>query len=100
MALARSLLPALVGGLLSAAQLGAQGSTGTISGRVTDAATQRPLSSANVVIEGTRREPGSETRWVCEELCRCRRPRHVAQSHPIEEQRRGDSSQGMMIRPG
>ena len=55
MARARHLLPALVGGLLLAAPLGAQGTTGTITGRVIDAPTQQPLAAVTVVIEGTQR---------------------------------------------
>ena len=53
MAVGRCLLLALVGGLLVAPQLGAQGSTGTVRGRVIDAASQQPLSSVNVVIVGS-----------------------------------------------
>jgi TonB-linked SusC/RagA family outer membrane protein len=55
MALARCVIPALVGGLLWAAQLGAQAPTGTITGRVVDSATQRPLPGATIRIEGTQR---------------------------------------------
>ena len=55
MARARHLLSALAGGLLLAVPLGAQETTGTISGRVIDGPTQQPLASVSVVIEGTRR---------------------------------------------
>ena len=46
---------AAIGGLLSAAQLGAQVLTGTITGRVADSATARPLAGATVRVEGTQR---------------------------------------------
>jgi TonB-linked SusC/RagA family outer membrane protein len=46
---------AIAGGLLSAAQLGAQVTTGTITGRVADSASQRPLAGATIRIEGTQR---------------------------------------------
>ena len=49
----RSLVPALAGLLLCAAQAGAQG-VGTIRGRVVDSASAQPLSSVNVTVEGTR----------------------------------------------
>ena len=55
MAVGRCLFLALVGGLLLAPQLSAQDATGTIRGRVLDAASQQPLSSVNVVIVGTTR---------------------------------------------
>jgi TonB-dependent starch-binding outer membrane protein SusC len=55
MAVGRCLFLALVGGLLLAPQLSAQDATGTIRGRVVDAASQQPLSSVNVVIVGTTR---------------------------------------------
>ncbi len=51
----RTLFHALLGGLLWAAQLSAQNPTGTVTGRVVDAATQRPLAGANVVVQGTQR---------------------------------------------
>src|SRR5688500_17739058 len=44
----------LAAGLLAAAQLGAQGSTGNVSGRVVDAASQQPLANVNIVVVGTR----------------------------------------------
>ncbi|HKG91944.1 MAG TPA: SusC/RagA family TonB-linked outer membrane protein [Gemmatimonadaceae bacterium] len=51
MAMVRCLIvPALVGGLLCASQLGAQTATGVITGRVLDSASQQPVSSANVVV--------------------------------------------------
>jgi TonB-linked SusC/RagA family outer membrane protein len=55
MALVRYIVPALVGGLLWAARLGAQDPTGTISGRVIDSTSQRPVSGVAVVIVGTGR---------------------------------------------
>ena len=53
MALSRSFLPALIGGLFWVAQLSAQGQTGTVTGRVIDAGSQRPLGGASVRVEGT-----------------------------------------------
>lgn len=55
MVIGRCFLLALVGGLLVAPQLGAQDASGTIRGRVLDAASQQPLSSVNVVLVGTTR---------------------------------------------
>ena len=55
MARARHLLPALVGGLLLAVPLGAQETTGTITGRIVDGPTQQPLAAVTVAIEGTQR---------------------------------------------
>ena len=49
----RSLLPALAGVLLCAAQAGAQG-VGSIRGRVVDSASSQPLPNVNVTVEGTR----------------------------------------------
>jgi iron complex outermembrane receptor protein len=49
----RQLLPVLVLGVISATRLTAQ--QGTISGRVVDANTQRPLQDVTVMIEGTQR---------------------------------------------
>lgn len=60
MALVRHVIPALVGGLLMALQLGAQGPTGTITGEVVEAATQSPLPGVTVLIEGT--SLGAQTR--------------------------------------
>lgn len=54
MTLARYLVPALVGSLWTA-QLGAQDTTGTITGRVVDSTTQQPLPGVNIVILGTQR---------------------------------------------
>jgi TonB-linked SusC/RagA family outer membrane protein len=56
----RHLIPALVGTLLLATRLSAQDATGTISGRVVDSASQQPVGSVNIVVEGTRR--GAQTR--------------------------------------
>ena len=55
MALGRILVPALVGALLAGSQLGAQGTTGTITGRVLDSASQQPIGSVNIVIMGGQR---------------------------------------------
>ena len=60
MALGRWFLPALAGTLLAAGQLQAQGSTGTITGRVVDSTTQEPVSGVAIRIEGTAR--GAMTR--------------------------------------
>jgi TonB-linked SusC/RagA family outer membrane protein len=50
----RGLAPVLVvTGLLWAGQLGAQASTGTISGRVVDSTSQQPLSNVTVAVPGT-----------------------------------------------
>jgi TonB-dependent starch-binding outer membrane protein SusC len=54
MTVVRYAFTALVAGLFWAAPLSAQ-DAGTITGRVIDATTQRPLSGANVVIVGTQR---------------------------------------------
>jgi TonB-dependent starch-binding outer membrane protein SusC len=51
----RSIVPALAGVLLWTASVGAQGQTGTITGRVVDGGTMQPLSAASVMIEGTQR---------------------------------------------
>ncbi|HEY2379126.1 MAG TPA: SusC/RagA family TonB-linked outer membrane protein [Gemmatimonadaceae bacterium] len=45
----------LVGGLLFASQLRAQGTTGTISGRVVDSASQQGIANVNIVIMGGQR---------------------------------------------
>ena len=55
MAVARLLIPALVGSLLFAGHVAAQGSTGSIRGRVVDSLSQQAVSGVNVVIEGTQR---------------------------------------------
>ncbi|MBA3341608.1 MAG: SusC/RagA family TonB-linked outer membrane protein [Gemmatimonadaceae bacterium] len=65
MAFVRYLLPAFVGNLLWAIALGAQApavnvGTASITGRVIDSVTQRPVSDVAIVIEGTRR--GTVTR--------------------------------------
>ncbi len=49
------MLPALLGGLVWAGPARAQGTTGTVVGRVLDAETNRPVPSAQVVIVGARR---------------------------------------------
>lgn len=60
MAVARWLIPALVGGLLVAGQAGAQGATGTIRGRVVDSTSRQPIPGVSIVIEGAQR--GTQTR--------------------------------------
>lgn len=55
MAVVRRLILALVIGLFWAVPLSAQIPTGTITGRVVDSTTQRPLPDVSVVVEGTRR---------------------------------------------
>ncbi len=58
MAAVRRLILALVVGLLCTARLSAQTPvppTGTITGRVLDAATQQPVADVSVFVEGTRR---------------------------------------------
>ena len=55
MAVVRRFILALVVGLICSARLGAQVPTGTINGRVIDAATQAPVADVAVVVEGTRR---------------------------------------------
>src|SRR6266513_2372520 len=58
MAVVRRLLLVLVIGLLSSMRLGAQTPvppTGTITGRVIDAASQQPVADVSVFVEGTRR---------------------------------------------
>ena len=51
----RHLVPALAASLLLATQLGAQGQTGTITGRVMDGPSRQPLAGVTVRIEGTTR---------------------------------------------
>ncbi|HKW11143.1 MAG TPA: SusC/RagA family TonB-linked outer membrane protein [Gemmatimonadaceae bacterium] len=55
MASGRFLVPVLVGGLLLGSQLRAQGTTGTITGRVVDSASQQGIANVNVVIMGGQR---------------------------------------------
>ncbi|MGH7663813.1 MAG: SusC/RagA family TonB-linked outer membrane protein [Gemmatimonadaceae bacterium] len=55
MVLARYFFSVLAGGLLLAGELAAQGSTGTITGRVVDGSSQLALSDVNVVVVGTQR---------------------------------------------
>ena len=50
MPLGRHTILTLAGGLVCAAQLGAQQPTGTIRGRVTDNATQQPISAVTVTV--------------------------------------------------
>jgi TonB-dependent starch-binding outer membrane protein SusC len=56
----RGLMAAVVGGLILANPLQAQGARGSISGRVIDSTSQLPMQSVTVVIEGTQR--GAVTR--------------------------------------
>ncbi len=53
MAVIRCALAAVLGGILLAAPLAAQGGTGTVTGRVLDSASRQPLGSASVRISGT-----------------------------------------------
>src|SRR6476646_4062177 len=56
MARGRYMIPMLVAGLLLAgSQLRAQGSTGTISGRVVDSASQQGVANVNIVVMGGQR---------------------------------------------
>ncbi len=55
MARGRFLVPMLVGGLLFASQLRAQGTTGTVTGRVVDSASQQGIANVNIVIMGGQR---------------------------------------------
>ena len=62
MAAPRCLFLALVGGLLVAAsQVGAQDATGSVRGRIVDAASQQPLSSVNVIVVGSPRGSVTQT---------------------------------------
>jgi len=60
MALGRSLTTALAGALLWGSQLAAQGTTGTVSGRVVDSASQQPIPGVTIRVDGTQR--GAVTR--------------------------------------
>ncbi|MGQ0713749.1 MAG: SusC/RagA family TonB-linked outer membrane protein [Gemmatimonadaceae bacterium] len=60
MATVRYFILACAGTLLAAAQLGAQGSMGAITGRVVDSASNQPIAAVTVRIEGTAR--GTVTR--------------------------------------
>src|SRR6059036_2038948 len=53
MRLVRHLVPALVAGLFWAVPLGAQETTGAVTGKVVDATTQQPLANVEVAIAGT-----------------------------------------------
>ena len=55
MARGRFIVPVLVGGLLLGSQLRAQGTTGTIIGRVVDSASQQGIANVNIVIMGAQR---------------------------------------------
>lgn len=64
MALGRSCFPALLGCLLWAAQLGAQNPTGTVAGRVVDAATREPLSGVAVSVAERGALTGADGRFT------------------------------------
>src|SRR5881398_3916951 len=53
MRLVRHLVPALIAGLFWAVPLGAQETTGAVTGKVVDATTQQPLANVEVAIAGT-----------------------------------------------
>src|SRR3954467_8875106 len=55
MAVVRRFLLALVIGLVCTIRLGAQTSTGTITGRVVDSTTQQPVADVSVIVDGTGR---------------------------------------------
>lgn len=55
MAVIRCLLAALFGGLLTVSQLPAQGTGGTITGRVVDSTSQQPLANVQIQVVGTPR---------------------------------------------
>lgn len=55
MAVTRCLLAALVGGLLTVSQLPAQGTGGTISGKVVDSTSTQPLANIQIQVVGTTR---------------------------------------------
>ncbi len=55
MVFTRCLLVALAGGLLTVSQLPAQGTGGTITGRVVDSTSQQPLANVQVQVVGTPR---------------------------------------------
>ena len=61
MRLVRHVVSALVASLLWAVPLGAQESTGTITGKVTDQTTQQPLANVEVAIPGTPHRDLSKT---------------------------------------
>jgi iron complex outermembrane receptor protein len=60
MGFTRCLIAALMGGVLSASQVAAQGATGSISGRVVDSTSLQPLQSVNIQLEGSQR--GTQSR--------------------------------------
>src|SRR5690242_15850890 len=55
MAWRRVIIPALIGGLLWSNPLRAQGTTGTITGRVLDSASQAGIANVNIVLTGFQR---------------------------------------------
>ena len=64
MLLGRQVILALAGGLCCVAQLGAQQATGTIRGRVTDDATQQPLSGVTVAVGSRGAQTQNDGRYV------------------------------------
>lgn len=64
MALGRRLILALLGLLLGAAQVSAQGGTGTVAGRVVDRSTQEPLAGAAVSVAARRAVTGADGRFT------------------------------------
>ena len=62
MSLGRQLVAAVAGGVIAAAHLGAQ--TGTVAGRVVDAATQEPLSGATVRVAERSALSGTDGRFT------------------------------------
>lgn len=64
MSCGRHLILTLAGGLVCAAQLGAQESTGTIRGRVTDNATQQPIAAVTVAVGSRAAQTRADGRYV------------------------------------
>ncbi len=64
MALARSLCVALLGGALCAAPLSAQAPTGTVAGRVVDAASQEPLGGTEITVADRSARTTADGRFV------------------------------------
>ena len=64
MSFGRHFILTLAGGLVCAAQLDAQQSTGTIRGRVTDVATQQPLSGVTVAAGSRAAQTLNDGRYV------------------------------------
>ena len=64
MPLGRHTILTLAGGLVCAAQLGAQQPTGTIRGRVTDNATQQPISAVTVTVGSRAAQTQADGRYL------------------------------------